>query len=55
LVIAFSASTRAVAQEAQGLNLYLEDRFGKRVDLVTRAALKPPMRPVVEREALDVT
>ena len=38
-----------------GLKLYLEDRLGKRVDLVTRAALKPRMRPVVEREALDVT
>ncbi len=32
-----------------GLKLYLEDRLGNRVDLVTRAALKPRMRPVVAR------
>ena len=37
-----------------GLKLYLEDHLGRRVDLVTPAALKPRMRPVVEREALDV-
>ncbi len=38
-----------------GLKLFLEDHLGKRVDLVTRAALKPRMRPVVEREAVDVS
>jgi hypothetical protein len=37
-----------------GLKFYLEDRLGKRVDLVTSDALKPRMRPVVEREAVDV-
>jgi hypothetical protein len=37
-----------------GLKLFLEDHLGKRVDLVTRAALKPRMRPIVEREAVDV-
>jgi hypothetical protein len=37
-----------------GLKFFLEDHLGKRVDLVTRDALKPRMRPVVEREAVDV-
>jgi predicted nucleotidyltransferase len=37
-----------------GLKLLLEDRLGRRVDLVTPAALKPRLRPVVEREAIDV-
>jgi predicted nucleotidyltransferase len=37
-----------------GLKLYLEDHLGRRVDLVTPSALKPRMRSVVEREALDV-
>ena len=38
-----------------GLKFFLEDHLGKKVDLVTPAALKPRMRPVVEREAVDVT
>jgi uncharacterized protein len=33
---------------------YLEHRLGTRVDLVTRAGLKPRVRPYVEREALRV-
>jgi hypothetical protein len=37
-----------------GLKLFLEDHLGRRVDLVTSAALKPRMRSVVEREAVDV-
>ncbi len=37
-----------------GLKLFLEDHLGRKVDLVTPDALKPRMRPVVEREAVDV-
>jgi uncharacterized protein len=37
-----------------GLKFFLEDNLGRRVDLVTPDALKPRMRPNVEREALDV-
>lgn len=37
-----------------GLKFFLEDHLGRRVDLVTSDALKPRMRPVVEREAVDV-
>jgi predicted nucleotidyltransferase len=36
------------------LKFYLEDLLGRRVDLVTPDALKPRMRPVVEREAIRV-
>ena len=34
--------------------LFLEDLFGKRVDLVTPKALRPEMRPTIEREAVRV-
>jgi len=37
-----------------GLKLFLEDHIGHKVDLVTPDALKPRMRPAVEREAVDV-
>jgi predicted nucleotidyltransferase len=37
-----------------GLKVFLEDQLGRKVDLVTPDALKPRLRPVVEREAVDV-
>src|SRR3990170_8786434 len=37
-----------------GLKLFLEDILGCRVDLVMRKALRPRMRPLVEREAVRV-
>jgi uncharacterized protein len=37
-----------------GLKAFLEDHLGHKVDLVTRDALKPRMRFIVEREAVDV-
>ena len=37
-----------------GLKLFLEDLPGRRVDLVMSKALKPRMRPRVEREAVRV-
>jgi hypothetical protein len=36
------------------LKFFLEDLLKRKVDLVTRAALKPRMRRIVEREALHV-
>jgi predicted nucleotidyltransferase len=36
------------------LKLYLEELLGRRVDLVTSKALKPRIRPNVEREAILV-
>ena len=38
-----------------GLKLYLEDLLQRKVDLVTRRALKERVRPYVEKEALRVT
>lgn len=37
-----------------GLQFFLEDHLGRKVDLVTPDSLKRRMRPVVEREAVDV-
>jgi predicted nucleotidyltransferase len=37
-----------------GLKFYLEDLFGRAVDLVTRNALRPELRPQIEREAVRV-
>lgn len=38
-----------------GLKFFLEDLLGRRVDLVTKRALKTRLRPYVEREAIYVT
>ena len=46
---------RATFDRYMGLKFFLEDLLGTRVDLVTRRALKPRMRPYVEREAVYVT
>lgn len=37
-----------------GVQFFLEDLLGRRVDLVTDKALRPELRPYVEREALHV-
>jgi predicted nucleotidyltransferase len=37
-----------------GLLFYLEDRLGCPVDLVTEQALRPELRPHVERDAIHV-
>lgn len=37
-----------------GVQFYLEDLLGRRVDLVTVKALRPELRPHVEREAIHV-
>ncbi len=46
---------RATFDRYMGLKFFLEDLLGRRVDLVTRKALKPHLRPYVEREAIYVT
>jgi hypothetical protein len=46
---------RATFDRYMGLKLFLEDLLGRRVDLVTRKALKPRLRPFVEQEAIYVT
>ena len=37
-----------------GLQFYLEDMLGSRVDMVTDKALRPELRPFVEQEAIHV-
>jgi predicted nucleotidyltransferase len=37
-----------------GLKLFLEDQLRRKVDLVTAEALKPRLRPIVEREAVHL-
>jgi uncharacterized protein len=37
-----------------GLQFYLEDLLGAPVDLVTSRALRPELRPFVERDAIHV-
>ncbi len=38
-----------------GLKLFFEDKLGRKVDLVTRDALKARTRPGIERDAVDIT
>jgi predicted nucleotidyltransferase len=37
-----------------GVQFYLEDLLNRRVDLVTEKALRPELRPYIEREAISV-
>jgi predicted nucleotidyltransferase len=37
-----------------GVQFYLEDLFGCNVDLVTEKALRPELRPFIEKEAIRV-
>ena len=37
-----------------GLRAFLEDHLGPKVDIVTPDAIKPRMRPIIEREAVSV-
>lgn len=44
----------ATAKSYFGVQFYIEDLLGRRVDLATEKALRPKLRPYVEREALIV-
>ena len=44
----------ATSKRYFGLQFYLEDLFGQPVDLVTEKALRPELRPFIEREAINV-
>jgi hypothetical protein len=37
-----------------GVQFYLEDLLGRRVDLVTEKALRERLRPFVERDAIGI-
>jgi predicted nucleotidyltransferase len=48
-------SERATFDRYMEVKFLLENSLGKPVDLITRAALKPRMRPQVEQEAIYVS
>ncbi len=52
ILVRFDGS--ATSRSYFGVQFYIDDLLGRRVDLVTEKALRPELRPYVEREALDV-
>lgn len=44
----------ATSKRYFGVQFYLEDLFGCPVDLVTEKALRPELRPFIEKEAVHV-
>ena len=44
----------ATSKRYFGVQFYIEDLLGRRVDLVTDKALRAELRPCVEREAVNV-
>ena len=52
ILVAFDGP--ATSRSYFGVQFYLEDLLGRRVDLVTTNALRPRFRPYVEREAVHV-
>jgi hypothetical protein len=44
----------ATAKRYFGVQFYLEDLLGRAVDLVTEDALRPRLRPYVERDAVAI-
>jgi len=52
ILVAFDGP--ATSERYFGVQFYLEDIFGVSVDLVTEKALRPELRPFVEREAVHV-
>lgn len=44
----------ATSERYFGVQFYLEDLLGRPVDLVTEKALRPELRPYIEREAVHV-
>lgn len=52
ILVAFDGP--ATSDRYFGVQFYLEDLFGSPVDLVTDKALRPELRPFVEKEAVHV-
>lgn len=52
ILVAFDGP--ATSKRYFGVQFYLEDLLGRPVDLVTEKALRPELRPYIEREALRV-
>ena len=52
ILVAFDGP--ATSKRYFGVQFYLEDMLGCAVDLVTEKALRPELRPCIERERVDV-
>ena len=52
ILVAFDGP--ATSEHYFGVQFFLEDLLGRPVDLVTAKALRPELRPFVEREAVHV-
>jgi len=52
IVVAFDSP--ATSAKYFGVQFYLEDELGLAVDLVTEKAIRPELRPFIEREAVNV-
>ena len=52
ILVAFDGP--ATSQRYFGVQFFLEDLLGRPIDLVTDKALRPELRPFVEKEAVDV-
>ena len=52
IVVSFDGP--ATSQRYFGVQFYLEDALGCPVDLVTEKAMRPELRPFIEREAVNV-
>ncbi|MDX1616980.1 MAG: nucleotidyltransferase family protein [Candidatus Promineifilaceae bacterium] len=52
ILVGFSGP--ATSERYFGVQFYLEDQLGQAVDLVTERALRPELKPFIERERLDV-
>ncbi len=52
ILVAFDGP--ATSERYFGVQFYLEDRLGQAVDLVTEKALRPELRPYIEKEAVHV-
>ena len=52
ILVAFDGP--ATSHRYFGVQFYLEDLLGRSVDLVSDKALRPELRPYVEREAIHV-
>ena len=46
--------TPATSKKYFGVQFLLEDELGQSVDLVTEKALRPELKPFIEREAINV-
>ena len=54
IVILVSFDGPATSERYFGVQFFLEDLLGRPVDLVTDKALRPELRPFIEREAVHV-